>query len=291
MASSTAFAPAKINLTLHVTGQRADGYHLLDSLVVFAGIGDQIFCQPSEGLSLSVDGPMFKGVPTDGSNLVLKAAHLFKDGAGVGAGAHITLTKSLPAASGIGGGSSDAAATLRALSALWKVDCPKPTDTLPLGADLPVCVDPVPQRMRGVGEKLSQVAKVPELAILLVNPRIEVPTPSVFKAMTKKDNPAMEEVLPAWADADDFLAWLMTTRNDMQPAAEAIAPEITGCLKAIAATQGVHLSRMSGSGATCFGLYRTLQEAMAAKQVMQTNHPNWWIEAGKTGATPTSPEL
>lgn len=286
MAKTRAFAPAKINLALHVTGQRADGYHLLDSLVVFADIGDTITAEAADKLSLQVDGPMAEGVPTDGSNLVLKAAQLLQDTSAAQHGAALTLTKHLPAASGIGGGSSDAAACLRALSALWNVTCPKPSSTLPLGADLPVCIDPAPQRMRGIGERLTPVDHVPQLAIVLANPKVHVPTPGVFKAMTHRENAPMEETLPRWADLDDFIAWLAETRNDMQPAAETIAPAITKCLQAIAATNAVQLTRMSGSGATCFGLYRTKEDAQAAKTAIETAHPDWWVAAGTTGATP-----
>ncbi|WP_372834971.1 4-(cytidine 5'-diphospho)-2-C-methyl-D-erythritol kinase, partial [Puniceibacterium confluentis] len=171
------FAPAKVNLTLHVTGRRADGYHLLDSLVVFADIGDTVSVEASDRLSLAVDGPMAVGVPVDDSNLVLRAARFLNPERG----AAILLTKHLPAASGIGGGSSDAAATLRALSELWGV--PVPRDVLALGADLPVCMAPGAQRLAGVGDVLTPVPGLPDCDILLVKPGVSVATPQGVRAL------------------------------------------------------------------------------------------------------------
>ncbi|MGH1445894.1 MAG: 4-(cytidine 5'-diphospho)-2-C-methyl-D-erythritol kinase [Cognatishimia sp.] len=280
-AKVTAFAPAKLNLTLHVTGRRSDGYHVLDSLVVFADVGDQITAELNDTLSLNINGPMALGVPSDASNLMLKAAALMP----LEQGAALSLTKNLPAASGIGGGSSDAAATLRALSQLWNVPLPTSEMLLKLGADLPVCMTPLPQRMSGIGEKLSLVPNVPELNILLVNPKTEVPTPAVFKAMTNRDNPGMTRALPAWSSQSDFVRWLGDQRNDMQAAACALAPEISNCLTALEAVEGCQLARMSGSGATCIGVFVTVNDAKAAELALKSIYPNWWVTAAKTTAS------
>lgn len=277
MATIEAFAPAKINLTLHVTGQRADGYHLLDSLVVFADIGDRITVTPSDGLSLSVDGPMAEGVPADDSNLVMKAAQWLDSGKG----AEITLTKVLPASSGIGGGSTDAAATLRALSELWGCPLPTANEALPLGADLPVCMKARTQRMSGIGEVLDDVPKLPPLEILLVNPGVLVSTPAVFRALPRRDNPAMADKLPGWADAGAFADWLKDQRNDMQAAAVSLEPVIGDVLEALQGT-GCLYAGMSGSGATCFALFEADGvSAQKARAAVSAAHPQWWCASGQ----------
>ncbi len=284
-AKATAFAPAKINLTLHVTGQRPDGYHLLDSLVVFADIGDEISAETSAELSLSVTGPMARGVPEDGRNLMIKAARLFD----TDMGAALSLVKNLPPASGIGGGSSDAAATLRVLSVLWGCDLPLKERVLTLGADLPVCLSPAPQRMSGIGDVLAPVSGVPDCPILLVNPRVEVPTPAVFKAMRRRDNPPMPENFPSWADAQEFAEWIKTQRNDMQAAAIQNAPVIADVLTALNTLPGVMVSRMSGSGATCFALFDSPEARDAATGRLAVAHPAWWVAAGQIKSDPIGP--
>ncbi|MGR3814081.1 MAG: 4-(cytidine 5'-diphospho)-2-C-methyl-D-erythritol kinase [Cognatishimia activa] len=276
-AKVTAFAPAKINLTLHVTGRREDGYHLLDSLVAFADIGDEIEARAASEMSLSVSGPMSEGVPSDSRNLMLKAAKLF-DPSGKAA---LYLTKHLPAASGIGGGSSDAAATLRALAELWDLPLPQTEDVLPLGADLPVCLYPTSQRMSGIGEKLERLPALPPCDILLVNPGVEVATPGIFKALTSRDNAPMTDVLPNWRSAEDLAAWLHTQRNDLEPPACGLAPEISDALSALEATNPL-IARMSGSGATCFALFPAgSAEADTACGAIQQAHPNWWVKSGR----------
>ncbi len=265
----TAFAPAKINLTLHVTGQRADGYHLLQSLVVFADVGDRITVSPAQELSLTVTGPLSAGVPTDATNLVLRAAREI----GV-LGAEITLEKHLPAAAGIGGGSSDAAAALRALHQMTGVDLPK-DQGLSLGADVPVCLRAQAALMEGIGEDISPMPELPPLPTVLINPRVDVPTPAVFKALICKDNPAMS-VVPQNASFDEFCDWLADQRNDLQAPAIQHAPQITQVLEAL---QGARLVRMSGSGATCFGLYPDVSQAKAAAAAIQAAHPQWWVTA------------
>lgn len=255
------FAPAKVNLTLHVTGQRADGYHLLDSLVMFADVGDWL--EVSLGSGLTVSGPMAEGVPVDGRNLVLKAAAL------MGVEARIALEKHLPAAAGIGGGSSDAAAVLRALQELTGREVPGVG--LSLGADVPVCLEGRACFMRGIGERVEPVDGMPELAAVLVNPGVEVPTGAVFNGLARKDNPAMTPL-----DMGDFLGWLRAQRNDLEPPARMVQPVISDVLAAISAS-GSLLTRMSGSGATCFGIYADRAQAEAA--AARLGRPGWWVRA------------
>lgn len=269
--AETAFAPAKVNLTLHVTGQRADGYHLLDSLVVFADVGDRLFINEDAAPGLSVTGPMAAGVPTDASNLVLRAVALL--GASDVA---ITLEKHLPAAAGIGGGSSDAAATLRLLSEA--VDAPLPPDNgLSLGADVPVCLYARACRMGGIGEAISPVPDLPPVPMVLINPRVSVPTGPVFQGLASKTNPAMPKPLPRWPDVPALAAWLAMQRNDLEPPARALEPAIDTCLGALQATDKCLLARMSGSGATCFGVYPDEPAAKAAARALQPRFPDFWV--------------
>ncbi|PWR01682.1 4-(cytidine 5'-diphospho)-2-C-methyl-D-erythritol kinase [Meridianimarinicoccus roseus] len=273
--TAEAFAPAKVNLSLHVTGQRADGYHLLDSLVVFAGIGDHLNARAAPRTSLRVTGPMQGTVPDGGDNLVLRAAALFDPPVG----AEITLTKNLPAAAGLGGGSSDAAACLSALSGLSGRPLPPRAAQLTLGADVPACVVGVPLRMQGIGERLTAWPPLPPLWLVLVNPGVGVSTPEVFRGLDSRDNAPMPD-MPHARSAADFLHWLRAQRNDMQSAACRIAPEIGGVLAAIAETPGCQLARMSGSGATCFGLYTSPDSAGQAALRIARAQPRWWCQAG-----------
>jgi 4-diphosphocytidyl-2-C-methyl-D-erythritol kinase len=267
------FAPAKINLTLHVTGQRPDGYHMLDSLVVFADIGDRLSIEPAEDLSLTVTGPMAAGVPSDGRNLVLKAAQF----AGFAAG-RIVLEKHLPGEAGIGGGSSDAAAMLRAVSQLTGA----PVEAVAsgaeaLGADVPVCLAARATRMQNIGEQLSAVDELPVLHAVLVNPGLSVPTPAVFKALAQKENAAMPAELPDFKAASDIMPWLQTMRNDLEPAAISLHPGIGDVLHALAELPGARVVRMSGSGATCFALFAHRTQAEAAARRLGQKYPQWWV--------------
>lgn len=268
------FAAAKLNLALHVTGRRADGYHLLDSLVVFAGAGDRVTIAPADALSLRVTGPEGRSLTAGEDNLVLRAARAF----GAGAGAAITLDKHLPLASGIGGGSADAAATLRALSQFWDLPLPGAAEALALGADVPACLAGRPARMGGIGGALAPVPVLPVCSVLLVNPRVEVLTPAVFRALAHRDNPGMEPLPPAFATPEALAAWLARQRNDLEAPAMALAPDIADVLAAIAAA-GPLLARMSGSGATCFGLFAELAAARAAAAAVAARHPDWWVRA------------
>ncbi|MGL4319501.1 MAG: 4-(cytidine 5'-diphospho)-2-C-methyl-D-erythritol kinase [Paracoccaceae bacterium] len=266
----TEFAPAKINLCLHVTGRRADGYHLLDSLVVFAGVGDSVSVKLADHLSLAITGPMAANLPITDDNLVLRAARAF----GAGQGAAITLDKHLPVASGIGGGSADAAATLRALTRLWGAALPA---ALPLGADVPVCLSGKPARMQGIGDHISFLPHaLPPVWVVLANPMVAVPTPAVFAALTSHENPPMTAI-PASADAVSMANWLSQTRNDLEPAAIKVAPVIANVKAAIGATDHCLLARMSGSGATCFGLYGRAADAANAARTLRKQAPAWWV--------------
>ena len=274
------FAPAKVNLTLHVTGRRDDGYHLLDSLVAFAGVGDVLTLEPADDLSLRITGPEGAGLAAEPDNLVLRAAAALE---APGQGARITLDKRLPVASGIGGGSADAAAALHGLSRLWSCLLPDPARSLALGADVPVCLQGKTCRMSGVGDHLAPAPPLPPVWAVLANPRIPVPTPAVFRALTSRSNPAMPADLPCWANAPDLARWLAAQRNDLEPAAIAVAPQIAMVLDRLASLPGTLLARMSGSGATCFALFGTSALAEAAATALRQTHPDWWIAAAPLG--------
>lgn len=272
-------APAKINLALHVTGVRAGGYHLLDSIVAFAGVGDQLTALPASELSLEVTGPFSRGVPADETNSVLRAARMLQEARGVAQGAKLKLTKTLPHAAGIGSGSSDAAATLRLLSQIWGVEnfAPNDPEVLELGADVPVCLHaPEPARMRGVGEVLEPLPALPACGLVLVNPSVEVPTGRVFDKLERSDNAGMDE-MPEALDYPGFVEWLAAQRNDLQAPAEAIAPEIARALNRLRAMPGVDLALMSGSGATCIGLTRDMGRARQVARAIQLSEMGWWV--------------
>lgn len=279
MATIKASAPAKVNLTLHVTGQRDDGYHLLDSLVVFAGVADQLTATISTDLRLSVTGPFSIGVPTDQTNLVMRAAEVLRAARGVDMGATLTLEKHLPHAAGIGSGSSDAATTLAMLADLWGVD-PLPAMTpevVGLGADVPVCVSaPHPLRMSGIGDVLSPVPRLPPCAMVLVRPPVEVPTGPVFQGLATKDGSAMTP-LPDALDFEGFVRWLSAQRNDLQAPAEAIAPQITEAIAKLRSLPAVSFAGMSGSGATCFGLVKDMATARQVARIVQVAKMDWWV--------------
>ena len=277
--TETAFA--KVNLTLHVTGQRADGYHLLDSLVVFAGFGDVLDAALSDATTLTLHGRFAGEIPADGDNLVLRAARQF----GPDLALAFALQKNLPPASGIGGGSADAAAAIRAIQRLrpgapQQLHSIDPTALLALGADLPVCLAATTARMRGIGERIDAVPPLPALHILLVNPRVAVPTPLVFRALTSRDNPPMPDILPDWPDAASFAYWLKSQRNDLQPPALTLASVIAEVLASLHAQPGALIARMSGSGATCFALFETAAAASAAASAIGAARPGWWAAAG-----------
>jgi len=269
-----AFAPAKINLTLHVTGQRADGYHLLDSLVAFADVGDRLRVAEGQGVSLSISGPMADGVPDGPENSILQAAGFLGQG-----DLAFQLEKHLPAAAGIGGGTSDAAAALRAVCELRGLPTPRPDEVLPLGADVPVCLHGRVARMEGIGGQVTPLPPLPPVFAVLANPRVAVATPAVFKALSRKNNPPMPAVLPQFSDVAELAAWLRQQRNDLQAPAMLAQPVIAQVLSALEALPGQRIARMSGSGATCFALFDTRQAGTAAAQALSAQQPGWWVTA------------
>lgn len=267
---------------MHVTGRRADGFHLLDSLVVFPAVGDVVQAAPAGKLSLAVEGPFAAALSGD-DNLVLHAARAVAARAGVSQGARMVLTKNLPVASGIGGGSADAAAALRLLPRLWQVSPETmnvPALALSLGADVPVCLRKRPMRMQGVGEVLHEAPALPDFGILLVNPGVPVATADVFRA--RQGGFSAAAPLPAgWSSAMAMAAQLAHLRNDLEAAALAVCPAIGAALADIRNRSGCLLARMSGSGATCFGLFATADGARTAAD--QLRRPGWWSWGGASG--------
>ena len=280
-------APAKINLYLHLTGKRSDGYHLLDSLIAFAGIHDRVLVAPADGLNLTIEGPFgadLQGTQTD--NLVLKAARRLADSAGTEAGADIRLDKRLPVASGIGGGSADAAAALTGLSELWGVarggggvDGPDMEKlALDLGADVPVCLFGSAAFIGGIGEEIARSPALPPAWLVLVHPGVSLSTPEVFAAREGGfSEPARFDDAPESAQA---LAYILAGRgNDLTAAAIGLQPAIGDALKVLEAADECLLARMSGSGATCFGLFDDAGGAARAAAIMSQNRPQWWVRA------------
>ncbi|MGH7029795.1 MAG: 4-(cytidine 5'-diphospho)-2-C-methyl-D-erythritol kinase [Stellaceae bacterium] len=284
MAAAAAFAPAKINLYLRVLGRRADGYHLIDSLVGFADIGDHLTARPAASLSLELSGPEAAGLAGLGpDNLVLRAARLLADRAGISTGAAIHLHKNLPVASGIGGGSSDAAAALRALGRLWGIAIDEPSLCrlgARLGADVPVCLLARAAWVGGVGERIEPAPALPSAGIVLANPRVELPTAAVFAARRGRFGVAGRFAsMPR--DAAGLAALLQSRGNELTEAALGRVPQIGRVLEALSRLPDALIARMSGSGATCFALFadRTLAEVARAR--LAKAEPLWWCAAGE----------
>jgi 4-diphosphocytidyl-2-C-methyl-D-erythritol kinase len=277
-------APAKVNLALHVTRRREDGYHDLESLVVFADLADELEAVQAAADSLIIVGPFSEGLANGESNLVLRAVAAFRARwpEAVETGLAMRLTKNLPVAAGIGGGSADAAAALRLMVSLSRhpIDVPELADMAArLGADVPACLISAPLVARGVGEVLSPLPDFPACHIVLVNPMIPLPTADVFRRLRAHDNyplPALPSPLTRPAQLG---LWLAETRNDLQPPAVKLVPVIGDIVAELAATQGCILARMSGSGATCFGLFGSVGQAHQAAQVMRSGHPEHWVAA------------
>ena len=278
-----AFAPAKVNLYLHVTGRRADGYHLLDSLVAFVDIGDRLRAEPATSLSLTVDGPEAADLAAvGGDNLVLRAARLLADQAGTTAGAALHLDKHLPVAAGIGGGSSDAAAALLALKGLWQISLQDEALWAlgaRLGADIPACLYRRAVWVGGIGERLEPAGPLPEAGILLVNPRRALSTAAVFAARRGPFG-HVGRFAPMPSAAAALARALMPCRNDLTEAAIGLVPEIGAVLARLGRLPGCLLARMSGSGATCFALFANRAAAEAARAEVAAAEPWWWCAAG-----------
>jgi 4-diphosphocytidyl-2-C-methyl-D-erythritol kinase len=313
-------APAKINLALHITGRRPDGFHLIESLAVFTKHGDRVTVAAASEDSFSASGPFGAEIPLDGDNLVVRARDALRSLAALHSvrkpqSVSIHLTKHLPVASGIGGGSSDAAATLTALNRLCNFGLT--SEQLAeighdLGADVPMCLYCGPLIARGIGEQVEPVAGFPALPVVLVNPGVAVSTPDVFRALASRENPGLPPLrlvncpspLPSPRPSrgegkgegqfatrgegqlafGDICRWLASTRNDLQSAAISIAPAITQALEALTAA-GAGFTRMSGSGATCFGLFETPAAAARAAVEIQARQPGWWVVATESIAS------
>lgn len=272
-------ARAKVNLWLNVVGRRADGYHLLDSLVAFTDLADTLEVGPSDGLSVALQGPEAAGIAGEADNLVLKAARLLADRAGVSPRAALRLTKRIPVAAGLGGGSADAAATLRALVELWRVAMPEEELfdlAADLGADVPMCLAGRAALASGVGEILRPAPPLPTCAILLVNPGTPLATPEVFAARRGAFS-AARPVPSSWPDLAALIAALSARGNDLTDAAISLSPAIANVLDALRPTDGARYAAMSGSGATCFALYDTVEAAGRAATHLPAG---WWRHAG-----------
>jgi 4-diphosphocytidyl-2-C-methyl-D-erythritol kinase len=273
-------APAKLNLFLHVTGRRPDGYHLLDSLVAFTEVGDRITARHADSLSLFVTGPFAGALTGEADNLVLRAARLLAEEAGRTPVAALTLEKNLPVAAGIGGGSADAAATLRALVRLWGLALSADRLSalgLQLGADVPACLLDRPCRLTGIGERLAPLPSLPALPVLLVNPGVPLSTPAVFRARMGDFGMAAPAILPEEPAA--LLDMLRAQRNDLTDAARTLVPQIGAVLSRLEALPGCRLARLSGSGPTCFALMRDAESAATGALALQTEQPGWWVRA------------
>jgi 4-diphosphocytidyl-2-C-methyl-D-erythritol kinase len=288
-------APAKINLTLRVLGRRADGYHELESLVAFAGVGDALTFAPGGALTLAVSGPTAQAAGDNADNLVLKAARALAERiAGLTLGG-FALSKRLPVAAGLGGGSADAAAALRLLARANGIALDDPRlmqAAQATGADVPVCLDPKPRLMRGVGDVLSAPLDLPRLFAVLVNPGVAVSTRDVFAALNLASRPtsggdssSSPLVVEGWGgEPTAFVTALAKDRNDLEAPAIELEPAIAELLSVLHELPGCRLARMSGSGATCFGLFPTNAAAAAAARTLRVGYPQWWVRATVLGA-------
>ncbi|MEM7652789.1 MAG: 4-(cytidine 5'-diphospho)-2-C-methyl-D-erythritol kinase [Pseudomonadota bacterium] len=282
-------APAKVNLFLHVVGKRPDGYHLLESLIAFATDGDVITVEPARKLSLKIDGDYAAPLNAEEDNLVLSAAKSLAEAVGREPKVKLRLTKSLPVAAGVGGGSADAAATLRALCRLWEVT-PEPELlhglATRLGADVPVCLESQTAYVAGIGEEITPLPSLPSAPALLINPNLPVSTAAVFRARTGPFSaPGACDLrrLQQISSGSDLARVVGTLRNDLDPPARKTEPAIGDVLGAVRACAGVTLARMSGSGATCFGLFDSIESRDAAAETLKSNRPDWWVMATHLG--------
>jgi 4-diphosphocytidyl-2-C-methyl-D-erythritol kinase len=283
-------APAKVNLTLRVLSRRADGYHELESLVVFADRGDRLSFTPGDALLLTLSGETAAQAGDGADNLVLKAARaLATRKANVTLGL-FHLEKNLPVAAGLGGGSADAAAALRLIASankLQRYDAQLYDAARATGADVPVCLDPRPRLMRGIGEKLSEPLMLPPLPAVLVNPGVALATKHVFAGWKKGAEARAPLDLAAMAkleSREQLLQILQAQPNDLEAPAIALQPVIADVLKVLHGFGGCQLARMSGSGATCFGLFTTATEADTAAKILRAKYPNWWAQACTLGS-------
>jgi 4-diphosphocytidyl-2-C-methyl-D-erythritol kinase len=285
LAPLTTRARAKVNLSLKVLGRRADGYHELESLVAFAGVGDELTLEPGPELGLSIGGPLGSGLEADERNLVLRAARALADEAGPLRSGRFHLVKRLPVASGIGGGSADAAGALRLLARLNGMSRGEPAllrAAARVGADVPVCLDSRARMMAGIGERLGGPLRLPPLFSVLVNPGVPVETAAVFRELGLQRG---QDLSPAGAmpdlaqpSVDALVALLGASGNDLEAPARRAAPILGDVLAGLAALPGCRLARMSGSGATCFALFDDCRASAAAAKALQRSRPGWWVK-------------
>lgn len=272
-------APAQVNLTYHVTGHRDDGRHEVDSLVVFADTGDQLTATSANEMSFHVSGPFAADVPTGDRNVVMRAAQLLRRKRGVIKGAEITLVKHLPNDAGLGRGASAAATALKILAELWQVD-PLPDDgpeLMALNPDIPVCLQsPSPTQMMGNGDVMMSAPQLPDCAIVLVHPNIDIPVPQALPDLGTKGRAPMDD-LPAPLTFESFAAWLADQRNDLLEPAAAAAPQVRTAINILQRIPAVAYAGVSGCGATCFGLVRNMSDARHAARVVQVAQMGWWV--------------
>ena len=282
-------APAKVNLTLAVIGRRADGYHDIESLVAFAAVGDTLAFTPGRELALTVRGPTARAAGPVADNLVIKAARALAERVNGLKWGRFVLSKRLPSAAGIGGGSSDAGAALRLLARANRLtpDDPRLHEAAgAVGADVPVCLDPRARIMRGRGEILSEPLAVPRLPAVLANPGIALSTRAVFAKLVFTAGCGPRSACasePVPLDRDSYLSFLSSQSNDLEAPARSIEPAVGETLAALRAISGCRLARMSGSGATCFALFHSTRAAAAAAKALRERHPGWWIRATTVG--------
>lgn len=280
----TQLACAKINLSLHIAGRRDDGYHELDGLVAFAEVGDVLRVEPSAELTLAIEGPFARDLEGEPKNLVLRAARVLAGHAAMDPRARIALDKQLPVAAGLGGGSADAAATLRALQALWRVDLPADVLeglALELGADVPVCLRGHAAYISGIGERIEAAPPLPETWLVLVNPGVALSTAEVFRTWEGDFSAPVQRWTTAPGNAAELAYRLSGDGNDLEAPARALAPVIDEAQAALLESDGCLLARMSGSGATSFGLFADLGAAEAAAADIAAVHRDWWVRAAR----------
>lgn len=285
-------APAKINLALHVTGQRQDGYHTLDSLVAFADFGDTVTVEKADADGFSMSGPFSSTLGQSDDNLVLKARALLQDkirDADSVSHYAVALEKNLPVASGIGGGSADAAAALRALNKVWALGLgvsELQSLSQSLGADLPMCVLSRAARVSGIGDIVVPLPSFPTVPAVLVNPLVEVSTPAIFNGLNTKSNAPMPDLPAKDLTLVALIDYLLACRNDLEPPARHVALEINHVLTALQAHTNCLLARMSGSGATCFALFESEEHAKSAEETLLGFRPDWWVKRCRIGDDP-----
>ena len=278
-------APAKLNLYLHVVGRRSDGYHLVETLVAFVGVGDQVSVAPDTAIELVLAGPFAGALATEADNIVLRAARALREHMGTRAGAAITLTKRLPVAAGLGGGSADAAATLTALARLWgpaRLDSAIERMALDLGADVPVCLLGRPAMVGGVGEVVMPAPPLPAAHVVLANPGTRLATADVYAAFDAQPATSRAPLAPgrpalSGRSASELAGLLAERANDLEPAARRLEPAIAEVLEFLGGQRGALIARMSGSGPTCFALFARSHEATAAAAAITEARPHWWV--------------